>query len=249
VPERLDEDAHISRMWPSPTGERVGKRRHDADDVTVQEYMKRLRVSGSGAPSPARAASPYDRSLVSASTCFHQVKLPPFASREALERQLERFAPGFQKLVLAKSTKRTSHMEEMNAAVEKLDVEGLRKLAIKAQAIGGMLLPESRYKVTAAVDAARDAATAINRQFNKLGRAANEVLSEINTRAIDNARMAFLDFDAPVETAPLPSVNVQRFDDLDFEDDETPDRRPTDEPVYEGGPVEIAAGGMELELY
>jgi hypothetical protein len=46
----------ISRMWPSPTGERVGKRRHDADDVTVQEYMKRLRVSGSGAPSPARAA-------------------------------------------------------------------------------------------------------------------------------------------------------------------------------------------------
>ena len=56
VPERLDEDAHISRMWPSPTGERVGKRRHDADDVTVQEYMKRLRVSGSGAPSPARAA-------------------------------------------------------------------------------------------------------------------------------------------------------------------------------------------------
>ena len=45
-----------SRMWPSPTGERVGKRRHDADDVTVQEYMKRLRVTGSGASSPARAA-------------------------------------------------------------------------------------------------------------------------------------------------------------------------------------------------
>lgn len=55
-PERLDEESPHSRMWPSPTGERVGKRRHDADDVTVQEYMKRLRVSGSGAPSPARAA-------------------------------------------------------------------------------------------------------------------------------------------------------------------------------------------------
>lgn len=35
---------------------------------------------------------------------------------EQLEAQLERYAPGFQKLVLAKTVKRTSHMEAMNAA-------------------------------------------------------------------------------------------------------------------------------------
>lgn len=41
-----------------------------------------------------------------------------------LEAQLERFAPGFQKLVLAKSTKRTTHMEAMNAAYVGGDISG-----------------------------------------------------------------------------------------------------------------------------
>jgi phytoene dehydrogenase-like protein len=41
-----------------------------------------------------------------------------------LEAQLERFAPGFQKLVLAKTAKRTSHMEAMNAAYVGGDISG-----------------------------------------------------------------------------------------------------------------------------
>jgi|APLak6261679142_1056127.scaffolds.fasta_scaffold00015_76 phytoene dehydrogenase-like protein len=45
------------------------------------------------------------------------------ATRE-IELQLERYAPGFQKLVLAKTAKRTSHMEEMNAAYVGGDISG-----------------------------------------------------------------------------------------------------------------------------
>ena len=43
---------------------------------------------------------------------------------EAVEAQLERFAPGFQKLVLGRTAKRTSHMEAMNAAYVGGDISG-----------------------------------------------------------------------------------------------------------------------------
>ena len=43
---------------------------------------------------------------------------------EQLEAQLERYAPGFSKVVLAKSAKRTSHMEAMNAAYVGGDISG-----------------------------------------------------------------------------------------------------------------------------
>lgn len=42
----------------------------------------------------------------------------------AIEAQLERFAPGFQALVLARSAKRTSQMEAMNAAYVGGDISG-----------------------------------------------------------------------------------------------------------------------------
>ncbi|MFZ5443990.1 MAG: phytoene desaturase family protein [Myxococcota bacterium] len=45
------------------------------------------------------------------------------ATRE-LEAQLERWAPGFQRLVLAKAVKRTSHFEAMNAAYVGGDISG-----------------------------------------------------------------------------------------------------------------------------
>lgn len=41
-----------------------------------------------------------------------------------LEAQLERYAPGFQRLVLAKTAKRTSHFEAMNAAYVGGDISG-----------------------------------------------------------------------------------------------------------------------------
>ncbi len=41
-----------------------------------------------------------------------------------IEAQLERYAPGFQKLVLAKTAKRTSHMEQTNAAYVGGDIAG-----------------------------------------------------------------------------------------------------------------------------
>ena len=43
---------------------------------------------------------------------------------EQIEAQLERYAPGFQRLVLAKTAKRTSHMEAMNAAYVGGDISG-----------------------------------------------------------------------------------------------------------------------------
>ncbi len=43
---------------------------------------------------------------------------------EALEAQLERFAPGFSRLVLARAAKRTSHFEAMNAAYVGGDISG-----------------------------------------------------------------------------------------------------------------------------
>ncbi|MFO0594667.1 MAG: NAD(P)/FAD-dependent oxidoreductase [Myxococcaceae bacterium] len=65
-----------------------------------------------------------------------------------LEAQLEAFAPGFQQLVLAKSVKRTSHMEAMNAAyvggdISSGSVEGLQAV-LRPTFIPGHATPNPR---------------------------------------------------------------------------------------------------------
>lgn len=45
-------------------------------------------------------------------------------ARVAIEEQLERYAPGFQSLVLARAAKRTTHLEAMNAAYVGGDISG-----------------------------------------------------------------------------------------------------------------------------
>jgi hypothetical protein len=71
------------------------------------------------------------------------------------------------------------------------------------------------------VEEARSAAREIVKRIEKRGEEASRVLASITTRAITSARFAFLDTDDEIEVkgAPLPQVNVARFD-VDLDDDE-----------------------------
>lgn len=112
-----------------------------------------------------------------------------------------------------------SLLDTMEEGISKADVKAIRDACSKAQAITAMLGDEQVRKVSRAVQEARDAAREIVRRVEKRGEEASRVLASIQTRAISNARMAFLDLDDELEVkgAPMPQVNVRN---LDIEDED-----------------------------
>lgn len=108
-----------------------------------------------------------------------------------------------------------SMLDEMNAGIDKLDPSAIRQAAARARQMSAMLADDQGAKVNAAIEAARTAAREIVKRVEKGGEMAAVVLSELDRGAIQSARMALLDFDtapAAPDSAPLPAVNVQRFD-------------------------------------
>jgi hypothetical protein len=69
-----------------------------------------------------------------------------------------------------------------------------------------MLTPEAQAKVTGAVEQARKAARDLVRRVEKSGELAATVIAECATDALEAARFAFLDLDAPAPVVEIPIV-------------------------------------------
>ena len=109
-----------------------------------------------------------------------------------------------------------SLIEGISQAIDKLDPDAIRTSASKAQALAAMLEAGQAERVGAAVEQARKAARAITKRIVNDAEPAAIVLADIQRGAIERARIAFLDLDAPavLEGEPIPAI-VARDLDLD----------------------------------
>lgn len=123
----------------------------------------------------------------------------------------------------------TELIATMNASIDRLDPEAIRKAAAQALQLSAVLSDERQLAVGAAVDAARRAARMIVKRVQKEGELASVVLADIQRGAIEKARIAFLDTsdDAVVEGEPMPVADMQRVASLDFDEIEAPIELPT----------------------
>jgi hypothetical protein len=127
-------------------------------------------------------------------------------------------------------------LSEMETGIRTLNVKSIRDAATKARGLAGMLESAQADTVTRAIESARVSAREIVRRVERDGEAAERVLASLNTGAIEKARFAFLDSDAPARetdagaplAAPLPSVTLQRFADLGVDLAAPPDSSDTD---------------------
>lgn len=107
-------------------------------------------------------------------------------------------------------------LDEMNDGVARLDAEAIRKAANEAREINRMLDPDQASKVSEAIEAVRKAARIIVKNASETADVAAAALQEVSLAALDQARMAFLDLEAPMVVEALPHVQEQRFDALDL---------------------------------
>jgi len=108
---------------------------------------------------------------------------------------------------------------QMNAGIDKLDVEAIREAANKAKQLEELLGPEQAETVKSAIEQARKAARAIVKRIQNEGEQAQVVLADVQRGSLEKARIAFLDFEGPAPAAVeqvMPAVNVQRMGGLDL---------------------------------
>ena len=112
-------------------------------------------------------------------------------------------------------------IESMDKGIKTADRKMIRQAANDAVKLKMMLSDEQQTIVGKAIDAARLAASKIVARIEKEGEAAEQVLAELDTTAIDAARFAFLDnsteaVPTTTEAPEVPIASPQRFADLDF---------------------------------
>lgn len=120
------------------------------------------------------------------------------------------------------SQEMTDLLGDMSRGIDRADPDLIRESVKRAKEMGSMLGDEQIKAVSEAVEQARKAANTIAARVTRKGEEIATVLADVQRGAIERARFAFLDMDAPAENAPeapvsdpSPAVNVQRFADLD----------------------------------
>lgn len=115
-----------------------------------------------------------------------------------------------------------SLVDSMSQGIDRLDAAAIREAANKAKQMASMLSAEKAEAVDSAIEQARKAARQIVKRIEKDGEQAAIVLADIQRGSIQKARIAFLDLSQDeVRQAPaMPSVDVQRFAELESDDDE-----------------------------
>jgi len=124
-------------------------------------------------------------------------------------------------------------IDDMDAAIKKADPAAIRDAATQARQMMAVLSEEKQEIAGKAIEAARKAARDIVRRVEKKGEDIAAVLVEIDGSAIQAARLAFLDMgdqqvpevqpaaeaaprvidtEEAAEAAPLPAVELRRFD-------------------------------------
>jgi hypothetical protein len=98
-------------------------------------------------------------------------------------------------------------IDAMERGIKTADVTAIRAAANEARKIGGMLTEETSGKISAAIEEARSAAREIVKRVEKDGEESAAVISGIKLEALESARFAFLDLDAPAApAAPIAPV-------------------------------------------
>ena len=119
-------------------------------------------------------------------------------------------------------------LDGMQAGIKSADPGAIREAANKARSLSAMLSTASAIQVSAAIAEARRAAREIVARVSKAGEAAAQVVTELSTRKLEEARFAFLDLDegergeadapagrgidleaAPAMSADGPSLNLE----------------------------------------
>jgi len=115
-------------------------------------------------------------------------------------------------------------LEEMETGVRNLDVKSVRDAANRARELNKMLDESQTERMGAAIKAARRAARTIVKRVEKAKESGEAVLADIDTKAINVARFAFLDPEAEAEkdaeVIQLPGIDPRRFAELDPMSDE-----------------------------
>lgn len=106
----------------------------------------------------------------------------------------------------------------MDQGIASFDAEAIRKAANEAREMSNMLGDSAKAKIDGAIEQARKAARMIVKRIEKEGEDRAVVLADIQRGQIESARIAFLDLDGGKTEASdaLPTVQAQRFADLDL---------------------------------
>lgn len=111
-------------------------------------------------------------------------------------------------------------VQRMDAGIKEFDPKKIRDAADRAREMSGLLSDEKASKIDAAIKQARAAARTIVKRVEAEGEARETVLLDIARGQIESARIAFLDMsgDAPEPAESTPTIDHQRFADLDMDD-------------------------------
>jgi len=115
---------------------------------------------------------------------------------------------------------------QMDRGIASFDPKAIRDAANEAREMSNMLGEAAKAKIDGAIEQAREAARMIVKRIEKEGEDRAVVLADIQRGQIESARIAFLDLDGTTEQSEaLPSIEGQRFADLDLDEQSLPPLR------------------------
>jgi hypothetical protein len=108
-------------------------------------------------------------------------------------------------------------MRDMKASLDSMDVDKIREAATEAKYKALSLAPGmQRGALEAAVREARSAARKIVKETKEVAGDIERVKRQLETSAVESARLMFLDFDVPDEIAGTVDVQSNQLDNLDL---------------------------------
>lgn len=127
-----------------------------------------------------------------------------------------RVASTDEEAVRAVSAELGDLMREMDASIRRLDPAAIRAAAQKASKLQQVLTEAQQLRVSAAVEAARKAAREIVRRVEKGGEDAAVVLQDLQTAAIETARVSFLELEGgSLGEQSMPEADLGRVAELE----------------------------------
>lgn len=138
-------------------------------------------------------------------------------------------------------------IDDMNRGIEQLDPKAIRDAAQRATDMGSMLAPAQAETVEKAVEAARRAARVIVKRVEKGGEEGAVVLADLQRGALERARIAFLEFDAPAAIGEAtPAVDMTaRAAAIEIDEGPVSEEEPTPAPV---APTTVTAPAPEFDF-
>lgn len=126
-----------------------------------------------------------------------------------------RIAATDEEAVRALSSEVRELLDEMQNGIRRLDVGAVRDAASKARKLGAILGEDQAAKVSAAVEAARDAAKLIVKRIDTDGAETVRAVAEQMSGPIERARFSFLEIEESIAVPAAPAAGREL--DLDVQ--------------------------------